>query len=83
MQNLKGISSTTAEIVLGSLCPVADGETDILPQYGYYNCISRNCKKCGKKKTFPSIYKEKILKANLEIKTSSEKIKCKWWEASF
>ena len=81
--NLKGISSTTTEIVLGSLCPVADGETDVLPQYGYYNCISRNCKKCGKKKTFSSIYKEKILKANPEIKTSSEKIKWKWWEASF
>ena len=81
--NLKGIGSTTTEIVLGSLCLVADGETDVLPQYGYYNCISRNCKKCGKKKTFSSIYKEKILKANPEIKTSSEKIKWKWWEASF
>ena len=50
--NLKGIGSTTTEIVLGSLCPVADAETDVLPQYGYYNCIARNCKKCGKKKIF-------------------------------
>ena len=31
--NLKGIGSTTTEIVLGSLCPV----TDALAQYGYYD----------------------------------------------
>ena len=66
--NLKGIGSTTTEIVLGSLCPVADGETDVLLQYGYYNCISRNCKKCGKKKTFSSIYKDIYSKPTWKLK---------------
>ena len=80
--NFKGIGTTTTEIVLGSLCPVTDAETDIILQYGYYNCIARNCKKCGKKKTFPRIYKEKILQANPEIKTSNEKMKWKWWESN-
>ena len=58
--NFKGIGTTTTKIVLGSLCPVTDAETDIILQYGYYNCISHNCKKCGKNKTFPRIYKEKM-----------------------
>ena len=80
--NLKGIRTTTTEIVLGSLCPVTDAETDVILQYGYYNCITRNFKRCGKKKTFPCIYKEKILHANREIKTSVEKMKWKWWESN-
>ena len=80
--NFKGIGSTTTDIVLGSLCPVNDADTDILLDYGYYNCIARNCKKCGKKKTFVVIYKEKILKDNPEIKTNNEKMFWKRWEST-
>ena len=59
--NIKAIGSTTTEIVLGSLCPVtdADTETGILADFGCYNCIARKCKKCGQKKSFVGIYKEK------------------------
>ena len=62
--NIKGIGSTTTEIVLGSMCPVTDTGDGVIADFEYYNCISRNCKNCGKKKTFVGIYKEKILKAN-------------------
>ena len=34
-------------------------------------------------KNFPGIYKEKILKANPDMKTSIEKMKWKWWESNF
>ena len=56
---IKGIGHTTSEIILGSLCPVTDTDGGVVPDYGYYDCISRNCKKCGKKKTFSSIYKKR------------------------
>ena len=82
--NLKGIGSTTTEIVLDSMCPVtdADAATDVHHEFGYYNCIARNCKKCGMKKTFVGIYKDKILKANPEIKTNNENMKWKRWEST-
>ena len=82
--NIKAIGSTTTEIVLGSLCPVtdADTETGILADFGCYNCIARKCKKCGQKKSFVGIYKDKILQANPEIKTSNETMTWKWWEST-
>ena len=77
---IKGIGSTTKEIILGSLCPVTDTQGGVIPDYGYYNCISRNCKHCGKKKTFPDIYIKKIVDENPGIETDQEIITWKRWE---
>ena len=70
--------------MLGSLCPVtdADAETGILVDFGCYNRIARKCKKCGQKKSFVGIYKDTILQANPEIKTSNETMTWKWWEST-
>ena len=81
---IKGIGSTTSELIMGSMCPVTDvtdGKSTVA-EYGYYDCISRNCSKCGKKKTFPDIYKQKIIKANPGIKHDNEIIKWKRWETT-
>ena len=77
---IKGIGHTTSEIILGSLCPVTDTDGGVVPDYGYYDCISRNCKKCGKKKTFSTIYKKKVIHANPEIKNDQKLVKWKRWE---
>ena len=77
---IKGIGTTTKEIILGSLCPVTDTEGGVIPDYGYYDCISRNCKDCGKKKTFAAIYTKKIVDANPGIETDQQIIKWKRWE---
>ena len=66
---IKGIGTTTKEIILGSMCPVTDTQGGVIKDYGYYKCISRNCKDCGKKKTFPDIYLKKIIDANPGIET--------------
>ena len=77
---IKGIGNTTTDIILGSLCPVTDTDGGVVADYGYYDCISRDCKKCGKKKTFSSIYKQKVLAANPEIKNNQQLFKWKRWE---
>ena len=77
---IKGIGNTTTDIILGSLCPVTDTDSGVVADYGYYDCISRDCKKCGKKKTFSRIYKQKVFAANPEIKNNQQLFKWKRWE---
>ena len=52
-----------------------DGLHQVYPNYGYFQCITGNCKKCG-----PDIVLMNILKENPGIMDSNEKVTWDRWE---
>ena len=84
---IKGIAKHTNEIILQSMCCVTDADLEqgVFKEYGKYNCIARNCNKCGyiKKgnKLIRSDYYEKIIKqANPGIYSDKKIIEWQRWE---
>ena len=82
--NIKGIEAHTDLCTEQSLCEVdesnaesnaCDGLHQVYPNYGYFQCITRNCKKCGMDGVLMNIIKE-----NPGIMESSETVSWDQWE---
>ena len=85
--SINGIAKHTNEIILQSMCSVTDDDVKngIFKEYGHYDCIARNCSKCGYKKKGKNIirsdYYEKIVKqANPGIYNDKTIIEWQRWE---
>ena len=52
-----------------------DGLHQVYPNYGYFQCITPNCKKCGTDNVLM-----KILRENPGIVDCTDKITYDWWE---
>ena len=81
---IKSIEHHTDTCIKQSLCPVlesesntqsnSDGLNQVDPTYGYFNCITRNCKQCGSEVLM------QILEENPDLQTSTEMVSLNRWE---
>ena len=82
---IKGIEHHTDTCIRQSLCPVlesksnsksnSDGLNQVDPTYGYFHCITRNCKQCG-----PEFVLMQILEEIPDLQTSTEMVSWNRWE---
>ena len=80
-----GIESHTDSCIKQSLCAVTDDKSNaadvtdglhkVDPAYGIFECITRNCKKCG-----PSNVLLNILKENPAIENCKSEVSWDCWE---
>ena len=82
-----GVGKHTQEIILDSMCTVTDAMPGILKEYGQYQCISRQCSKCGiRKKGGKNVrslfYEKKIKAANPGIYSDKRLIRWQRWETT-